>query len=87
MAPPPPLGSSDPGAAAATVTGATALDYNGRFRPRRQARGSPRNGGLAGRLEDEVERDIGLVSEKTGMPTWAVVTLMIVILGWGSHLN
>ena len=83
MAPPPPLGSSDSGAAAA---GATALDYNGRFRPRRQARGSPRNG-LAGQLEDEVERDIGLVSEKTGMPTWAVVTLMIVILGWRSHLN
>ena len=86
MAPPPPLGSSDSGAAAAA--GATALDYNGRFRPRRQARGSPRNGGgLAGRLEDEVERDIGLVSEKTGMPTWAVVTLMIVILGRRSHLN
>ena len=85
MAPPPPLESSDSGAAA---TGATALDYNGRFRPRRQARGSPRNGGgLAGRLEDEVERDIGLVSEKTGMPTWAVVTLMIVILGWRSNLN
>ena len=84
MAPPPPLESSDSGVAA---IGATALDYNGRFRPRRQARGSPRNGGLAGRLEDEVERDIGLVSEKTGMPTWAVVTLMIVILGWGSHLN
>ena len=84
MAPPPPLESSDPGAA---ETGATALDYNGRFRPRRQARGSPRNGGLAGRLEDEVERDIGLVSEKTGMPTWAVVTLMIVILGWRSNLN
>ena len=85
MAPPPPLGSSDSGAASAGA--GTALDYNGRFRPRRQARGSPRNGGLAGRLEDEVERDIGLVSEKTGMPTWAVVTLMIVILGWRSHLN
>ena len=83
MAPPPPLGSSD----SAAAIGATALDYNGRFRPRRQARGSPRNGGLAGRLEDEVERDIGLVSEKTGMPTWAVVTLMIVILGWRSNLN
>ena len=69
MAPPPP--PAPPLAAAAT-----ALDP-GRFR--RQARGSPRSG-LAG-LEDEVEKDIGLVSEKTGMPTWAVVTLMIIILG------
>ena len=71
MAPPPPPPPAPPLAAAAT-----ALDP-GRFR--RQARGSPRSG-LAG-LEDEVEKDIGLVSEKTGMPTWAVVTLMIIILG------
>ena len=71
MAPPPPPPPAPPLAAAT----ATALDP-GRFR--RQARGSPRSG-LAG-LEDEVEKDIGLVSEKTGMPTWAVVTLMIIIL-------
>ena len=74
MAPPPP-----PAPPLAAV--ATALDP-GRFR--RQARGSPRSG-LAG-LEDEVEKDIGLVSEKTGMPTWAVVTLMIIILGRRTEL-
>ena len=74
--PPPPSHPAGPTAAAILGSGG-----GGRFR--RQARGSPaRSGPLAG-LEDEVEKDIGLVSEKTGMPTWAVVSLMILILGRG----
>ena len=73
--PPPPSHLAGPATAAILDSG------GGRFR--RQARGSPaRSGPLAG-LEDEVEKDIGLVSEKTGMPTWAVVSLMILILGRG----
>ena len=75
MAPPPP---PPPPVSAA----APALDP-GRFR--RQARGSPKSA-LSG-LEEEVEKDIGLVSDKTGMPTWAVFGLLVVILGRGSSLG